>query len=30
MDNIIEILLKIKYKNDLYLSLLNELFDSSM
>jgi hypothetical protein len=30
MDNIIEILLKIKDKNDLYLSLLNELVDSSM
>jgi hypothetical protein len=30
MDNIIEILLKIKDKNDLYLSLLNELVDSSV
>lgn len=30
MDNIIEILLKIKDKNDLYISLLNELVDSRM
>ena len=30
MDNIIEILLKIKDKNDLYLSLLNELVESRM
>jgi len=30
MTDIIEILLKIKDKNDLYLSLLNELVDSSM
>ena len=30
MTDIIEILLKIKDKNDLYLSILNELVDSSM
>ena len=30
MTDIIEILLKIKDKNDLYLSLLNELVESSM
>ena len=30
MSDIIEILLKMKDKNDLYLSLLNELVESSM